>query len=146
MSAHSVARAVFALVCAAMLGFAAGALWMVAALYAGHATPWLALPFAVVLAWTIRHWVHSPGGYAAALAAIAALLAALYVNLLMAGALIAANMGMGIVEALRTAGTGMLLQLARLGFSAVDAGWYLAAAVVGAALAGRPARRGVPHD
>lgn len=141
MSVHSVFRAVFALVCAAMLGLAAGAVWMVAALYAGHATSWLALPFAVVLAWTIRHWVQSPGRYAAVLAALAALLAALYVNVLMAGALIAANMGMGIVDALRTAGAGMLLQLARMGFSAADAAWYLVAAVLAAALASRSARR-----
>jgi vitamin B12 transport system permease protein len=141
MSVHSVFRAVFALVCAAMLGLAAGAVWMVAALYAGHATSWLALPFAVVLAWTIRHWVQSPGRYAAVLAALAALLAALYVNVLMAGALVAANMGMGIVDALRTAGAGMLLQLARMGFSAADAGWYLVAAGLAAVLASRPTRR-----
>jgi vitamin B12 transport system permease protein len=141
MSVHSVFRAVFALVCAAMLGLAAGAVWMVAALYAGHATSWLALPFAVVLAWTIRHWVQSPGRYAAVLAALAALLAALYVNVLMAGALVAANMGMGIVDALRTAGAGMLLQLARMGFSAADAGWYLVAAGLAAVLASRPVRR-----
>lgn len=140
MSVHSVFRAVFALVCAAMLGLAAGAVWMVAALYAGHATSWLALPFAVVLAWTIRHWVQSPGRYAAVLAALAALLAALYVNVLMAGALVAANMGMGIVDALRTAGAGMLLQLARMGFSAADAGWYLVAAGLAAVLASRPRR------
>ncbi|WP_237710196.1 hypothetical protein [Rhodanobacter fulvus] len=124
-----------------MLGLAAGAVWMVAALYAGHATSWLALPFAVVLAWTIRHWVQSPGRYAAVLAALAALLAALYVNVLMAGALVAANMGMGIVDALRTAGAGMLLQLARMGFSAADAGWYLIAAGLAAVLASRPVRR-----
>ena len=141
MSAHSISRAVFAILCAAMLGLAAGALWMVAALHAGHSRPWLALPFAAVLAWAIRHWVQPPGRCAAALAAMAILLAALYVNLLMAGALIAASMGMGLVEALRTAGTGMLLQLARMGFSAADAGWYLAAAVVAAALAGRADRR-----
>lgn len=141
MSVHSVFRAVFALICAAMLGLAAGAVWMVAALYAGHARSWLALPFAVVLAWTIRHWVQSPGCYAAVLAALAALLAALYVNVLMAGALIAANMGMGIVDALRTAGAGMLLQLARMGFSAADAGWYLVAAGLAAVLASRPTRR-----
>lgn len=141
MSVHSVFRAVFALVCAAMLGLAAGAVWMVAALYAGHATSWLALPFAVVLAWTIRHWVQSPGRFAALLAALAALLAALYVNVLMAGALVAANMGMGIVDALRTAGAGMLLQLARMGFSASDAGWYLIAAGLAAVLASRPVRR-----
>lgn len=141
MSLHSVFRAVFALICAAMLGLAAGAVWTVAALYAGHATSWLALPFAVVLAWAIRHWVQSPGRYAAVLAALAALLAALYVNVLMASALIAANMGIGIVDALRTAGAGMLLQLARMGFSAADAGWYLVAAGLGAVLASRPTRR-----
>ena len=141
MTLHSVSRAVFAIVCAAMLGLAAGALWMVAALYARHPVPWLALLVAAALAWTIRHWVQSPGRYAAALAAMATLLAALYVNLLMSGALIAANMGMGIFDALRTAGLGMLLQLARLGFSTVDTGWCLAAAILAAALAGRPARR-----
>jgi vitamin B12 transport system permease protein len=140
MSVHTVTRTVFAVLCAAMLGLAAGAVWMVAALYARHPTPWLALPVAVVLAWTIRQWVQSPGRFAALLAAVAALLAALYVHLLMAGALIAANMGMGIVEALRTAGASMLLHLARLGFSMADAGWCLAAAVLAAILASRRAR------
>jgi vitamin B12 transport system permease protein len=140
MSVHSISRAVFAVLCAAMLGLAAGAVWMVAALYARHPTPWLALPVAVVLAWTIRHWVQSPGRFAALLAATAALLAALYVHLLMAAALIAGNMGMGIVDALRTAGVSMLLHLARLGFSMADAGWYLVAAALAAALAGRRAR------
>lgn len=141
MSVHSAFRSIFAVVCAAMLGLAAGAVWMVAALYMRHPAPWLALPFGVVLAWAIRHWVQPPGRWAAALAALATMLAALYLSVLMAGVLIASNLGMGMFDALRTAGVDMLLQLARLGFSAADAGWYLVAAALAAVVASRPARR-----
>jgi len=141
MSARHALRALFATACAAMLGLAAGALWMVATLYLRHRTPWLALPFAVVLGAAIRHWVQAPGRGAAVLAALATLLAALYVSLLTVGVLVGASMGLGLLDALRTAGLSMLLQLARLGLSTGDVAWSLAAAAVAAVIAARPGRR-----
>ena len=144
MNLRALLMAVFTLLCAAMLGLAAGACWMVMTLYLRHPAPWLALPAGVLLAWAMRHWVHRPGKVAAALAALATLLAATYVSVLIAGVLIAGNMGMGLLDALRTAGGGMLLQLARLGLSPTNAGWFAAGAALAAFIAGRPARAPTP--
>ena len=123
MSARTVLLFVFALFSTAMLGLAAGACWMVVTLYLGDPLPWLALLFGALLAWAIRHGVRSPGPAAAMLAALATALATVYVNMLIAAVQIAGNMGMGLVEALRTAGIGMLWQLARLAFAPADLGW-----------------------
>ncbi len=131
MSVRAVALSVFVLFSAAMLGLAAGAVWMVMALYLRHPLPWLAFPIGALLAWTIRTCVRPPGTSAALLAAGATLLAALYVNLLIAGVLIAGNMGMGLIEAMRTAGLGMLWHLTRMALSPVD----IACAALGSLLA-----------
>jgi len=133
---------VFALFCAAMMGLAVGATWMVAAMYLRQSAPWLALAAGVLLAWAIRHWVRRPGAGAAGLAAFATLLAALYFNVLMAAIQLAGNFGMSLTEAIRTAGTGMLLALAQLGLRPVDVVWYVAGALLAAWLAWRrPAPR-----
>lgn len=128
---------VFGLFCAAMMGLAVGAAWMVAAMYVQRPAPWLALPAGVLLAWAIRHWIRRPGTGAAAMAAFATALAALYFNVLMAALLLAGNFDMGLPEALRTAGAGMLLALARLGASPVDLVWYVLGTLLAAWLAGR---------
>ncbi len=141
MSARTVALSVFALFSAAMLGLAAGAVWMVAALYLRHPLPWLALPIGALLAWTIRAGVRPPGRFAAALAASATVLAALYVNLLVAGVLIAGNMGMGLIEAMRTAGLGMLWQLTRMALSPADLAGVALGMLLAAWLAWRRPRR-----
>ncbi|KZC41314.1 UNVERIFIED_ORG: hypothetical protein RHOFW104R5_16570, partial [Rhodanobacter sp. FW104-R5] len=83
------------------------------------------------LAWTVRACVRPAGLGAALLAACATLLAALYVNMLVAGVLIAGNMGMGLIDAMHTAGFGMLWQLARMALSPAD----IACAVLGMLLA-----------
>jgi len=129
----------FALFCAAMMGLAVGATWMVAAMYLRQAAPWLALVAGVVLAWAIRHWIRRPGAGAAGLAAFATLLAALYFNVLMAAIQLAGNFGLSLTDALRTAGTGMLLELARLGLRPIDWVWYAAGALLAAWLAWRRA-------
>ncbi|MBQ4854453.1 hypothetical protein IMW82_07195 [Rhodanobacter sp. B2A1Ga4] len=141
MSVRTVSLSVFVLFSAAMLGLAAGAVWMVAALYLRHPLPWLALPLGALLAWTIRACVRPAGTSAALLAAGATLLAAFYVNMLVAGVLIAGNMGMGLIEAMRTAGLGMLWQLSRMALSPADFGYAALGMLLAAWLAWRQPRR-----
>ena len=141
MSARAVLLFAFALFSAAMLGLAAGAVWMVVTLYLRQPLPWLALPAGALLAWAIRNLVRSAGIGAAVLAAGATALAAIYVNMLIAGVLIAGNMGLGLIDALRTAGTGMLWQLARLALSPADLSWTVLAVLLAAWLAWRAPRK-----
>lgn len=140
MKPREVPLYLFALFCSAMMGLAIGAVWMVAAMYLRRPSPWLALPAGVVLAWAVRHWIRRPGAGAAVLAAIATLLAALYFSVLMAAIQLAGNFGMSITEAMRAAGTGMLLALARLGLSPLDWAWYALGALLAAWLAWRRKR------
>jgi len=127
----------FALLGAALLGLAAGAVWMVAALALRQSGPWLALPAGMLLAPVIRHWIYRPGIGAAGLAAAATLLAALYFNVLMAAIRLAASFDMNLVQAMRTAGAGMLLALAQLGLRPADWAWSVAGALLAAWLAAR---------
>lgn len=141
MSPRSAVVALSGLFVAVMLGLAAGAVWMVATLYIGRPLPWLAVPVGALLALTIRSWVRPAGIGAALLASCATVLAALYVNLLISGVLIAGSMGLGLVEALRTAGLGMLWQLTRLALSPADVGWTAPAVLLAAWLAWRTLRK-----
>jgi vitamin B12 transport system permease protein len=140
MRASSVPALLFALFSAAMLGLAAGAAWMVVALYSRHPLPWLAVPIGVALAWVIRAGVRQPGTGAMLLAAGATGLSAIYVNLLIAGVKVAGSMGLDLIEALRTAGIGMLWQLARMGLTPADFIWTLLAMVLAGWLASRQRR------
>jgi len=140
MRARSVPALLFALFSAAMLGLAAGAAWMVVALYSRHPLPWLAVPIGVALAWVIRAGVRRPGTGAMLLAAGATALSAIYVNLLIAGVKVAGSMGLDLIEALRTAGIGMLWQLARMGLTPADFIWTLLAMLLAGWLASRQRR------
>lgn len=131
---------VFAAISAAMLGLAAGALWMLPMAYLQARLPWLALPLGALLGWTIARWVMPRRG-AALLAALATLLAAAYVSTLVAAAQLAGNMDMGLVDAIRTAGIGMLWSLARLSLDATELLWFAAGATVAAWTARRCIRR-----
>jgi hypothetical protein len=142
MSARNVFVNAFTLFSACMLGLAAGAIWMVATLYLRQPLPWLALPVGALLAWAIRLGVRPPGPGAALLAALATVLASIYVSVLIAAANIAGDLGMGLIDALRTSGAGMLWQLAHLALAPVDIGWFIAGAVLAATLALR--RRSPP--
>jgi hypothetical protein len=141
MSVRNALVFLFALFCAAMLGLAAGAVWMVLALYLHHPLPWLAVPTGALLAWTVRGCVQRAGTGAMLLAAGATALAAVYVNILIAGVRIAGNMGLGLIEALRTAGFAMLWQLARMGLTPADIGWTVLAMLLAAWLARHKPRR-----
>ena len=142
MKPRDVPLFVFALFCAAMMGLAIGAVWMVAAMYLRQPSPWLALPAGAALAWATRHWIRRPGTGAAVLAAFATALAALYFNVLLAAILLAGNFGMGLTETLHTAGAGMLLGLARLAIGRGDFVWYALGTLLAAWLAWR---RGAPR-
>ncbi len=141
MTAHTLLSGLLAPVTAVTLGLAAGAAWMVVALSMGAHAPWLALPVGAVLGWTLRWSVQRPPWQRALLATMAATAAALWVSIAFAGMLIAGNMGMGLTEALRAAGPGMLWQLVRLGTSATALLWSLAGIGLAAWLAGRAIRR-----
>ncbi len=135
---------VFGLFSAIMLGLAAGAIWMVATLYLRQLLPWLALPIGAVLAWAVRGTVLRPGVCAAALAALATLLAALYMCMLLAGVRLAGDMGLGLLDVLRTAGPGMLWALAELALTPSMLTWFVAGAALAAVLGMRPPRRRSP--
>ncbi|MDN5924783.1 MAG: hypothetical protein L0H70_07275, partial [Xanthomonadales bacterium] len=127
--------ALFAWFAAAMLGLAAGAVWMVVALYAQAAYPWvvsawLALPTGALLALAIRQWIWPHGVVAATMAAFATLLAAAYLSLLLAAIRLGGAIGINILDAMRSAGLNMLASLARLAITPADVIWF----VLGAAL------------
>ena len=143
MSMRTLSLHAFALFSAAMLGLAGGAVWMVLAMYLRQPAPWLALLVGALLAWTIRTCIRPAGTGAALMAAAATLLATFYLNMLIAAVLIAGNMGIGLIEAIRTAGIGMLWQLARMALSPGDLGWTALGMLLAAWLAWfKPRRHG----
>ena len=144
MNARVAVSWLFALISALMLGLAAGAVWMVPTLYLQRPLPWLALPIGWLLGKAMRNWVRPAGASAALFAALATLTAALYVNLLTAAARIAGLMGLGLIDSLRTAGLGLLLQLAELGGGAGDDVWYVIGIGLAAVTAGRAIRQDKP--
>jgi hypothetical protein len=130
----------FAAFSAAMLGLAAGAVWMVPTMALRRPLPALALVVGWLLALAVRSWVRPAGRAAAVLAAGATVLAAAYVQVLTAGARVAGSLGMGLLDALRESGLAMLLALAQLGLRPADVAFTLAAAVLAAWVASRPPR------
>lgn len=141
MSVRALFLSVFALFSAVMLGLAAGAVWMVVSLYMRQPLPWLAVPIGAMLALTIRGTVRRAGNGALLLSTGATALAVIYVNMLIAGVQIAGNMGLGMIDALRTAGFAMLWQLARMALGPVDLVWAVLAIALAGWLAGRTPRR-----
>jgi vitamin B12 transport system permease protein len=61
----------------------------------------------------------------------------LYVNVLTAAARISGLMGLGLIDSMRTAGLGLLLQLAELGCTPIDDVWFLAGMGIAAFVAFR---------
>jgi vitamin B12 transport system permease protein len=130
----------FAAFSAAMLGLAAGAVWMLPTMALQRPLPGLALVAGILLALAIRAWVRPAGRVAASLAAGATVLASVYVEVLTAAARVAGSMGMGLLDALRGAGLAMLLSLARLAARPTDIAFTLAGALLAAWIASRRSR------
>jgi vitamin B12 transport system permease protein len=140
---RTLASSLLALLSIAMLGLAAGAVWMLPTMYTGQSLPWLALPLGWLLGRAIRSWIRHASWSAALLAIIATALAATYVSMLTAGAHLAWNMGIDFTDALRTAGGGMLFQVARLTMAPSDIAWFAAGCAL-AAWAAMSARKPSP--
>jgi vitamin B12 transport system permease protein len=127
----------FALVCAVMLGLAAGAVWLLPTAFLHRPLPWLALPAGWLLGIAMRQWVHGNRWNAALLAAFATVVAGAYIRVLIALVNLAAMVGYGLMQAAHTAGLSMLLEFARFGTSASDVAWTMAGALVAIATAVR---------
>jgi vitamin B12 transport system permease protein len=141
LTARSVADAAFALFSAAMLGLAAGAVWMLPTMQLQRPLAWLALPIGWLLGLAVRAWIRPSGTLAALAAAMATALAAAYVTVLTAAARVAGLMGLGLLQAMRESGSGMLLQLARLSLSPLQLACFAAGTVLAAWCAWRSPRR-----
>ena len=146
LTARTAVGAGFALFSAAMLGLAAGAVWMLPTMQAQRPLAWLALPIGWLLAWAVRAWIRPSGALAGLAAALATVLAAAYVTLLTAAARVAGLMGLGLLQAMREAGSGMLLQLARLSLSPMQLAWFAAGVALAAWWAARAPRRRDPSQ
>jgi vitamin B12 transport system permease protein len=131
----------FAAFSAAMLGLAAGAVWMLPTMALQRPLPALALLVGAMLALAIRSWVRPAGRVAAVLAAGATVLAAIYVDVLTAAARIAGSMGIGLLDALRGAGLTMLLSLAQLAVRPTGIVFTLAGALLAGWIASRQRRK-----
>lgn len=132
----------FGVLCAAMFGLAAGAVWMLPSMMFGRALPALVLPVGWALGAVVRRWLHVRGLAGALLAAGATLLAAVYTACLVAAATISGMMGIGFGQAIADAGPGMLLALGRLAQGPGQVALYLAGALL-AALTAWPLKRRV---
>jgi vitamin B12 transport system permease protein len=100
-----------------------GALWSLVALGYGGRAPWLALLLGVVLVSVLRFNGHPPG-WGRSLAAVAlAGIGIAHANYLMASGFIAAQMGLGLVDSLRSIGVEMAWAV-----SWAQANWHDAAA------------------
>ncbi|MEI7035995.1 hypothetical protein [Fulvimonas yonginensis] len=130
----------FAAFSTAMLGLAAGAVWMLPTMALQRPLPALALPAGWLLGLAVRAWIRSPGRLAAALAAGATVLAGVYVAMLTAAVRVAGTLGIGLLDAMREAGPMMLLALARLALRPADIGFAFAGALLAAWIAWRQPR------
>lgn len=131
----------FGLLCSAMFGLAAGAVWMVPSMMFGRALPALVLPVGWILGVVTRRWLRFKGVAGGVLAAVATLLAAFYMACLVVAANIAGMMGIGFGEALSDAGPAMLIELARLTQTPGNVLLYVAGALLSALVAWPLGRR-----
>lgn len=106
-----------ALVGTVAFALALGAVWMAVMLHIPSARYWFAIPIGYALGFGIRAWITPSRLGAMLLAASGTVLAAVYMQCLLAGLKLAAVMGLGKLEALSRAGAGMLLALASAAFN-----------------------------
>lgn len=135
MTARQIVGECFALCCAVMLGLAAGAVWLLPSVFFHRPLPWLAVPAGWLLGIAMRQWVHGRKWNAALLASLATAVASAYLRVLIAAVNLAAMMGYGLVHAMRTAGSSMLLDFARFGTGKLDIAWAVVGMIVAAVTA-----------
>lgn len=143
MSLRQLIGECFALLCAVMLGLAAGAMWLLPTLFLHRQMPWMAIPVGWLLAHATCQWVHKRAWNAAALASIATVVATVYVHVLGAATTLwEMTSGYGLMGVIRTAGIPMLLDLARFGVNSGDIAWCVAGIVVAVLVSLRLTRKG----
>lgn len=140
MTVRQIVGECFALCCAVMLGLAAGAVWLLPTVYLHRPLPWLAIPAGWLLGIAMRQWVHGKAWNAALLAALATVIASLYIRVLITTVNISAMTDYGLLDAARTAGWSMLWDFTRLALSRVDVAWSLAGIVTAVVTAVRSAK------
>jgi vitamin B12 transport system permease protein len=123
-----------------MCTLATGAVAAFATLVADIRPCWLILSLAAPLTLVLKFCGCLYGRWAGATAAGAILLAGFYAACLVAIVRVAAATGFPFGQALRTGGIGLVLQVAKLGLSAVSILVYAGAAVLAALLASYLAR------
>ncbi|QRN55941.1 hypothetical protein ISN74_14645 [Dyella caseinilytica] len=131
----------FALLCAVMLGLAAGAIWLLPTVFLHRPLPWLAIPAGWLLAVAVRQWVQGSGWRAALLAGLATAVASVYIRILITAVNISAMMGYGLIDTMRTAGLSMLLDFAHISMSPLDIAWSIAGIVTAIISGWRAPRR-----
>lgn len=141
MSVRNALALLFAVFSAVMIGAAVGAVWMLPTLYMQRPLPWLAVPIGWLMGRIIRGWVRTDRAGAVPMAALATAVACAYVGMLTTAARIAGSMGLGLVDAIRTAGLGLLWQLTELASSRQDLIWFAAGIGLACAAAARPTVR-----
>lgn len=137
MASMSVRVGLGLLLAGVLLSMLGACAWVVFILYLHQRLPWMAWPLGVALGWTFARG-DRPGALmhaAGATAALATLLATLWVALLVAVATIAGSMGFGLMAAAHTAGLAMLLSLVWMGQSTPTIAWALSGAVLAALVA-----------
>jgi len=138
---HRVFSLLLSLISAAMLGLAAGALWMLPVAFLRLPPAWFAVPVGALLGLAIARWVSPRSRLAPPLAAAATLLAAVYVGMLIAAVRVAGALGLELSETIRTAGPDMLWSLASHATGIGQWAGFLLGAVTAAAVARRFSRR-----
>jgi hypothetical protein len=144
MTLRQIVGGCFALFCTVMLGLAAGAVWLLPTVFLHRPLPWLAVPAGWLLAIAVRQWVQERSWHAAWLAAVATVIASLYIRVLISAVNISAMMGYGLIDTMHTAGITMLLDFARISLRRLDMAWC-AAGVVTAAVTALSARHTTKH-
>ncbi len=124
-----------------MCTLATGAVAAFAALVADIRPCWLILLLAAPLTLVLNFCGCLYARWAGVIAAVAILLAGFYAACLVALARVAAATGFPFGQAFRTGGPGLVLQIAKLGLSAVSVLVYAGAAVLAAMLATWMTRR-----
>ncbi|MBE1158771.1 hypothetical protein [Dyella acidiphila] len=141
MTARQIIGECFALLCAVMLGLAAGAVWLLPTVYLQRPLRWLAVLAGWLLGAAVRQWVHGRGWHAGVLAAVATVVASAYIHVLIATVNISAMMGYGLLDTMHTAGLSMLLDMARIGVRLPDLAWTIAGIAAALINARRAPRR-----
>lgn len=117
-------------IAALLAATAVGAIWSLFGLAGSGRASWMAVPSALALAAVLRFNNHPAGPLRAVLCLLLLALTIAYANWLIAAGFIAAQMGLGLLDAIRIIGLDMAYAVARAQSTMVDYSWYGAALIL----------------